>query len=216
MSSVIRPLGNEPPSVYWKRRALVVGALVAVIATLGFLIFGGGGGSADEAAPVAAPSAEPSPTGTATGAPAEVTPTASASPSASPSPTAQECAESAVTVTGQVDGESFASGASPNITLTIANTGTTECQRDIGAGANEIVITSGGYHVWSSDDCDPSQSSDLEVLKPGAQAQVTVTWDRTLSSPGCTGSGSNAQPGTYEVEVRNGEITGEKVRFVLQ
>jgi hypothetical protein len=88
--------------------------------------------------------------------------------------------------------------------------------RDIGADANEIIIESGTAHVWSSDDCDASKGTSPTVLPAGQAAQTTLTWSRTLSTPGCTTSGSPAQPGAYTVKGRNGEIISEPVRFTLQ
>lgn len=203
----------------------MLGPILLVFLLVAFLLLRGGGDPDPSAEPAPAPStsetglaAEPEPDESA---PAEgeldgqASPQASAEESPSPSPTAPACSDSDLLVTATLDSESYGSGSTPNITLTIANTSSADCQRDIGAGANEIVITSGGYHVWSSDDCDPSEATDEQVLEPGAQAQVTVTWDRTLSAPGCTGAGSAAQPGTYEVEGRNGSVVGDPVRFVL-
>ena len=147
----------------------------------------------------------------------------SASPSGGPSAAEQEaaataapCQDSDIAVAVAVDQDSYAAGANPQITMTITNTAAADCMRDIGSGNNEIVISSGGHHAWSSDDCDPSQTGNEQVLPAGAEAQVTVTWERKLSAPGCAGEASPAQPGAYQVEGRNGEVVSEPVRFVLQ
>jgi hypothetical protein len=54
------------------------------------------------------------------------------------------------------------------------------------------------------------------VLPAGQAATTTLTWSRALSTPGCTTSGAPAQPGTYAVTGRNGEVRSEPVRFTLQ
>jgi len=126
------------------------------------------------------------------------------------------CSDDDIAVTASVDGEVFSSGENPEITLTIANDSDADCLRDIGSGANEIVVSSGGQHAWSSDDCDPSQGTNEQLLPAGAKAQVTVTWERKLSAPGCAGEASDAQNGTYQVTARNGDVISDEVRITLQ
>lgn len=221
MSSVLRPVGPEDPSIYWKRRAVVFGSAFVVLIMLWVLLFSGGGDGSANASP---PSPSPSPTDTTSPEPsANASGSQSPSPSgsaaaagASPSASPAACADSAIAVTVTTDGETFPAGAGPKTTLSIKNTGTTDCVRDIGADANEIIIESGTAHVWSSDDCDASKGSSPTVLPAGQAAQTTLTWSRTLSTPGCTTSGSPAQPGSYTVKGRNGEIISEPVRFTLQ
>jgi hypothetical protein len=228
MSSVLRPRGPQKPSVYWRRRAVALLIVLAIPITVGFLIFRGGASEAE-------PQAEAEPQPTASGAPAEPAaeptegvqddpsaepdPSAAAAedqPTAEPTPAAPACSEEGIAVVVSTDAESYGSDAKPQITMTITNAAGDDCLRDIGAGANEIVITSGGYHVWSSDDCDPSDDVDEQVMPAGVEAATTVTWDRVLSAPGCGGSGAQAQPGTYQLEGRNGTVVSEPVRFVLR
>jgi len=211
MSTVLRPQGPQKATTYWRRRLVVLVAALAVLLTLGYLLFGGADPQDQaEAAPTpttnASPSPGPSPEGTAE---------SSAEPSANPA-AAPACQESGIAVVVATDRDSYAEGVNPQITLTIRNDSATDCLRDIGSGANEVVITSGGQHVWSSDDCDPSQASNEQVLDDGAEAAVTLTWERKLSAPGCAGQATAAQPGSYQVEGRNGSAVSDPVRFVLQ
>lgn len=205
MSTVLRPTGPQGAGVYWRRRAIVLLGLLAVISLLGFLLFGGRGGQEQAATPEPSqtPTAEPSP---------------SASPSASPGAEAEPaaCSELDVQVLASTDANTYAAGVNPKLTLTIANTSDSDCARDIGSGANEIIVTSGGQHVWSSDDCDPSQSRNEQVIPAGAKAVVELEWERKLSAPGCTGSAEPAKPGAYQVQTRNGKSLSEPVRIELQ
>ncbi|UGQ09206.1 hypothetical protein LO772_19850 [Yinghuangia sp. ASG 101] len=48
MDSVTRPVGHLPPSVYWRRRAIVLVALAVLIALVAFACTAGGGGGDDK------------------------------------------------------------------------------------------------------------------------------------------------------------------------
>lgn len=219
MSSVLRPRGPENPSVYWRRRAVVIGVVVVLLAALGWLIFGRSSGQ-----PQASPTPSPSPSASGTAAAEDQESSDSQAsekpdPSASSSARADEtpaCSDDDIEVTAATDKKVYAAGENPQITLTIENTSDADCLRDIGSGANEIVVTSGGQHAWSSDDCDPSAASNEQILAAGARAQVTVTWERKLSAPGCAGDAPAAQAGAYAAEARNGDVVSQSVRFELQ
>ena len=90
------------------------------------------------------------------------------------------------------------------------------CKRDVGPKANELSITSGGYHVWSSDDCNANDKSKVVVLKPGEKFAASITWDGRLTAPGCPDeNGAEAKAGTYRVEGRNLKVTSEPTPFAL-
>lgn len=206
----MKPVGPEEPQVYWRRRALVIGLVVLALIIL-FLIFRPKGGEETQAEPVTTPSptvsASPSPTATVTGSP---------SPTASPSTSARPCVDTDIEVTVTPDKQEYAEGEDPQLAMAIVNTGTTACQRDVGAGANEIVVSSGGVQVWSSDDCSPSTQSVVQTLEPGGQANVTVTWPRVKSAQGCPSPQAAVPAGAYDAVGRNGKVTSQKAAFTLQ
>ncbi|MBI1350037.1 MAG: hypothetical protein GC156_02840 [Actinomycetales bacterium] len=103
------------------------------------------------------------------------------------------------------------------MTLAITNTGTVACKRDVGPKANELEITSGGYHVWSSDDCNASDKSKVVVLKPDEKVASSITWNGRLSQKGCpdNGNGAQAKAGRYDVLGRNGKVTSDSTPFAL-
>lgn len=207
MSSVIKPVGPEDPSVYWKRRALVGGIAVLVLVLLWWLLWPKGGGDPE---PVAAP-ASPAPT-----VPITPSPVTTPSPSSSASTTGSACPETDVTVTVTSDSQTYPAGVDPKLTMSITNAGTLSCERDVGSAANEIAVSSGGVQVWSSDDCGGTGAPDLVTLKPGEAATVTVDWPRTASEPGCASEGSPVPPGSYDVEGRNGKVRSEPLALSLQ
>lgn len=208
MAGLMQPVGPEPPVVYWVRR----GALLLVVVTL---VLGGwwflGSRSAatpDTSTEVAAEETEvleddgSAPTEEALATPAEPT----------------ECLDSAIEVTATTDSSTYRVGQQdPILTLTITNVGDVPCFRDIGPKANELEITSGGYHVWSSDDCSTSDESNRTLMAPGKQAVSTLTWNSRLSQKGCPdeGKGRKAKAGRYEVVGRNLKVTSDGTAFAL-
>src|SRR5687768_10243460 len=155
-----RPVGPEPASTYWQRRAVVATGLVLVVA-LGSSLLTGGEDEPDslQQAPRPTPSAvSPS-----------AAPSAGASPSASPSPSTAVaiCQPEALKIEALTDAESYAVGATPRLTLRVTNTGAVPCTRDLGQAAVELVVFSGRDRIWSSDDCAPGGPKDVTTLAPG-------------------------------------------------
>ena len=126
------------------------------------------------------------------------------------------CLDSAITVEATTDSSTYPVGSTPRLTLTIINSGDVACKRDVGPKANELEITSGGYHVWSSDDCNASSKSKVIVLKPGEKVASSITWDGSLTQKGCpNGEGAAAKAGRYDLVGRNGKVTSESTPFAL-
>ncbi len=199
--------------VYWIRRGAIVLVVITLIVALWWLIGAvrGGGSSTDSAAPTASTeaSAEPSASGEANGSQA---PESSASSAAEP----VECVDSDIKVEATTDSSTYPVGSTPKLTLTITNTGDVACTRDVGPKANELEITSGGYHVWSSDDCNASSKSKVAELKPGDKVASSITWSGRLSQKGCpNGQGAEAKPGRYDLVGRNGAVTSKQTPFAL-
>lgn len=205
----MKPVGPEEPQVYWKRRALVGGGALVVLFLLWLLLWPKGG---DPDSDVSSAPASPA-------APSVVSPlpSASASTSASPSVTSDSaCADTDIEVAVTTAQSEYPAGVDPKITMSITNEGTLSCERDVGSGANEITVSSGGVRVWSSDDCSSSTDPDVVTLKPGESASVTVDWPRTASEPGCSNTGTPVEPGAYDAVGRNGKVESSEAAFVLQ
>ncbi|MCU1587184.1 MAG: hypothetical protein JWN31_677 [Frankiales bacterium] len=191
----LQPVGPLPAATYWRRRA---GLLLAVIAVL-FLgkscLGGGGGGGTPKAHTTPTPSSSPSTA--ATGAASTV------------------CADSALKAEASTDEPTYALGSTPKMTLAITNTSKTACARDMGSGAIEFVVFSGEDRVWSSDDCGTGRAASVVTLAPGARKVVTITWAGKRSKPNCAGSHDDAKPGTYRVVGRAGTLhsSGAVFRF---
>lgn len=209
---VLRPVGDQPPSVYWVRRGLLLVVLLLVLAVVWWLWPSGGDdttGTAAESTPTPTPSAGDS-----------------SSPSPEPSKTKKKpkpepelepaCADSAIEVTVDADAETYPADRQPAFTFTVENVSDEACSRDVGQSANELRVTSGGAQVWSSDDCNPGGSADRTNLDPGDRFVQTVSWPKELSAEGCPTPQESAEPGTYQVIARNLEVLSEPAVFVLE
>jgi hypothetical protein len=189
------PIGPEPPGVYWRRRLVVFVVLGAILLLLWWLIWGRGSGG--EASP------EPSPSTTSAPAPAPT----SATPSPEPSPTeVTECVDTDILVEASAGEAIYPVGSTPTLTLTVTNIGTRPCKRDVGPGANELLITQGEVTIWSSDDCNPSQNKDVITLDRGDAFETQLIWDGYLSAAGCPPNQPMAQAGEYTVVGRNSAV----------
>lgn len=204
----MHPTGPEPASVYWIRRGAIVLVILTLLVALWWLVGSlRGGGSESAAAPEGQSSSSASPEASTSASPESSAPT-----DAEP----VECLDSAIKVEATTDSSTYPVGSTPRLTLTIINTGDVACKRDVGPKANELEITSGGYHVWSSDDCNASSKSKVVTLEPGEKVASSITWDGRLTQKGCpNGEGAEAEPGRYDLVGRNGKVTSEPTPFAL-
>ena len=210
------PVGPEPASTYWFRRAAVVAGLLVVMVGLASLVGRDGddedtlatssepSAAAASARPTADPSVDPS---------ASPDPSGSADPSASP--TSGACAVDALEVKPAADAESYRVGATPRLSLSVTNSGTTPCTADLGQAQVEVTITSGSDSIWSSDHCAPGGEPDVVTLQPGEPVVQRVTWDGRRSTPGCGGDKAAVPAGTYRVGGRVGTQRVQGGTFVL-
>jgi len=211
--------------VYWLRRISIGVVVIALLAGGYWLVKGRHHKSA--AAPVASASASAAAPAPSLSAPASVAPVftqpavapaASSAGSAAAGPAAAAigvCPGSSIAVVASANHQTYAPGRAPKFTLTITNTGSVACQRNVGPKANALLVTSGGVHVWSSDDCNPSSLSKILTLKPGEKVATSIVWDRTVTKPGCPTKGTKAQSGRYQVIGKNGKVTSAPANFSL-
>ncbi len=201
MSSIRNPVGPQPPSVYWRRRLLVLLGVLAVVLVIVLIVVRPGTG--EEGAPT------PQPTG-------------SSEPTTAPSVAAgdeEACSPDVVALTAVTDSTSYSSGQQPMISMTIVNAGSVPCTFDVGTAAQEYVITSGSDRIWSSADCQTGGTSTEIVLEPGVeQATTPIPWDRTRSSTDTCDSDRpqvTAGGASYHLQVRVGEAESASTKQFL-
>lgn len=216
VDSLMKPVGPQPPAVYWRRRAAVVGGLLLPLIAI-ILLWPSGGDPAPTAA-TDQTSPSPSATGSEAASPSPSPTSSDTSPSATPSPTSTkvvECSDSDIVIDTKVDTAEPRVGQPVAVSMTIANVSDSPCTRDVGPVVNEFLITSGGYRVWSSDDCNPGGPSQIETIPAGQAFVVQANWPAIITSPGCPSPQQPAQPGSYDVAGANGSIVGSSAGFAL-
>ncbi|MDX6199035.1 MAG: hypothetical protein QOJ79_2186 [Actinomycetota bacterium] len=193
----LQPVGPLPASTYWRRRVLVL-----VVVVVGVLVVAKACGS--DPKPETLSGAKPSPSPSASPS-AQQSPVTTGSP-APPTPAPlQTCRDTVLQVTAESDAESYPSGGAPKFTLTVRNIGSVACRRALGPDAVELRVLSGEDRIWSSDDCNTAKGQGVMTLKPGEAQALSVRWPGKRTKPGCD-VGDVAQPGTYRVSARVGDI----------
>jgi hypothetical protein len=228
---VLQPVGSHPPSVYWVRRAVLLGALLLVVVLVVALVSAARGGAAEDQA-AGADAAASSTDGTTDGAgddtadeagdaSADATGDSAAegaeSPQPEPEPAApSDCAPTDLTVTLESDAERYADGADPTFTVTFTNSSAETCLVEAGNGSQALVITSGSDRIWSSHDCPAvAGGSRPLLLPPGAQESGRVAWPRVRSDEKCSGELPEPRPGTYTAMAVMGGAQSGTVVFTL-
>jgi hypothetical protein len=199
VSVLMEPRGPEPASVYWLRRAALALLVFTLLVALWWFLFGR--------------STSPATIQTATTSSAEEIVTEVLDEATPTEP--KECAEDVIRVRARTDKKSYPAGARPELTLVIRNTGDVACLREVGPRANEMKITSGGYHVWASKHCFAGKKSNVVLLEPGQRAQTTLRWNGRTSKRDCPKKTPQAKPGSYELVASNGDVSSPKARFSL-
>ena len=175
---------KSPSSAVYRRRRLVVfGALILLIAALAvgiWLVI------AQPWADAAGPAPTPSPSESS----ASPSPDATETPDGTPSPEPTEsgsaaapCRATDVTVEAVADAETYPAGALPALSISLTNNGSAPCTLDVGSATQSFTVTSGDDVWWRSTDCQENPSSMVVTIEAGQNvtSATPVEWDRTRS-----------------------------------
>lgn len=219
-------MGPRPAAVYWRRRALVLTLLLAVL--------GGGGwlgvlltGHHRPVTAVDTVAATSSRTATATPTPAldqvvpalsgVLAPPSSASPAtttAAPVP-GGACSDAMLRLEVRAPTSASAAGT-PTFDLVITNVSPVPCVRAVDKRLQELVMfDTAGVRIWGSNDCSPETSPDQRTLAPGEELSFAVLWSGLTSEPTCTAARVAPQPGSYVLRGRLGSLTGPDTLITL-
>jgi hypothetical protein len=89
------------------------------------------------------------------------------------------------------------------------------CRVDLGAKFTSVVVASGDTPLWDSSSCLRGTGSQVVMLRRGAPASHTITWDQKTSLSGCQGQGTAVRAGTYTAAAFNGRLRSQATTFVL-
>jgi hypothetical protein len=233
---------NLPPSVYWRRRALVLVLGIGIFALLVWTVNGVAdrGNQASPASHVthvghhqaaSGPSAQPpGSSATPSAAHAQSSPAPAATPTPSPAPTSTSAAAGApaglpaacrprqVVLSLVPDQGSYGPREHPRFDVYVVSVGRRDCSFNVGSRYLSVVIKSGGItRIWSSADCLPGPGSDVIALSTGVPSVLHFSWNRKASLPGCRPSRAAVRPGTYTATVTasRDRLASQGMVFVL-
>jgi hypothetical protein len=195
MSSVLYPVGPQPPRVYWFRRLVVLGVPLILILIIAISCSGGGGKPTNGAG------------GTGTNPTTTPTGTASSDQNAACIP-----GDLSAVLDTDAQGSIYPVGATPHFTATITNVSSSSC-KFTSTTSNEIwTVWTGPRKFWTTAGCPQSDTTSTKKLDPQSSLQLSITWDGTAQEPNCK-SGDPAQAGTYVLHARLDGVKAQQVVF---
>ena len=243
MSGVLHPVGPEPASTYWLRRALVVGVVAALIALFALLIPNG------ETTQLAVPAAgTASPTSSAAVTPAPASPSTSSTPtstrSAKAESTAKASSKSTATSksTASAKPKAKATEAPPAgpalcdpgdlratltgtprvrvkkvavFNLSLINGSKKTCRISVNAENFELKITTGKDTIWTTGDCSTSVRSINADVASQKAAVWRMKWNGRGSAPGCKSESEVPKAGSYVATAQLSEAKAAKMRLFV-
>ncbi len=214
MTSLTR--GPLPASVYWRRRALLVGlglVLVLVVSNL----FGGDGEKPQGDAVATTVSGDPT-ASTDDGPKKAKKPKKPKKTTAPQEPVLAQpdgpCTDSDIVITPTV--EQAVAGQPVTVTLQLRTSTAEACTWRVSANHVTMKITSGADEIWTSRQCPGAIPVQDVVVRSAVTTFVDVAWKARRSDVGCPIPTPWALPGTYHVHAA--ALGGEpaQARFQLQ
>lgn len=232
---MFRPVGTQPPSVYWRRRLLFLGTvlvLLVLIVITARVLLGGDGAAAPPGAgssDLLSTATQPAPsTGSSSTTQHSTTPAShtgsestSRSGSATTTPPPQRCVLAALAVRATADHTSYSVGDKPHLMLQVTNTGTVACVQDLADPQIELLVYNGESRVWGSHDCKILSGTNDMTLPPNAPVRVTVIWSGLSSNVNSAHTAAACGPrqvvgaGTYTLYAKLHGKTGQAAQFSI-
>lgn len=236
---MLHPIGRLPSQIYWRRRLLLVGIVVALAFAAGWFFIGGASGEADGVAtdvPTETTSRPPSEEQALPGleqivpslVPAEAadsgTPAAGSTPAPAPVPEPEPepvepgpCPDEAIGLTVGSEFPEYAAGSKPLLGLNVTNIGAVPCLRDLDLALQTWgLFAADGTRLWGSNDCYPEQSvPSSTLLAPGQVVTFSIIWSGQTSEPTCTAQRQELGPGAYILRGYLGTVLSPDVPLVL-
>jgi len=234
---LLRPVGRESTATYWRRRALLLVAVLLVLFVGSRACAGDGSGEAGalrrgtgislagpataESTSTATPSDDSGGAVEPTGAPTDGGGTRQ--PTSEPSSGVVAgggvvpgyCRDDKIGVAVRPTKSTFPPTQDATFRLNIVNIGAGPCRYEVGPRGWEATVESGSTRVWNSDDCAVTEASTLRTLQPDEPVAITIVWDRIRSKPGCPSGQPAAAAGMYTMIANAGNVAGPQASFVL-
>jgi hypothetical protein len=109
----------------------------------------------------------------------------------------------------------YHAGQYPVFEVSAVSTAARACSFDISPAKLHVQVSSSCRVIWDSADCTRGQPDRRAELRRGVPAQESLSWNRSISLPGCVTVASSARPGTYQVQARDASVASPVRTFKL-
>lgn len=218
---MFHPVGSLPPSVYWRRRLVLLTAVAVLVVLTGWVLRPG-----REDKPLAEPVGATSRSTSA--APTQPRPSTTAQPPSTPARTSARpssggrtsvstpaCAQSDLRVAAVTGQATYRIGDQPIVMLQVTNVGARPCVQDLADQQVELRIYNGESRVWGSHDCEVQAGTDPRAIAAGQSVRVSITWSGLSSQPKCAGTRQRVGAGTYTLYARLSGHEGKAAQFSI-
>jgi hypothetical protein len=221
---MLHPVGTLPASVYWRRRMMLLGAVV-VLAVLSAVVLNSDNGKPQGAPPAATHTSTsnaalhttavstPSTTGTSSTSSTHAATGSTISPGSPGVPTT--CTSSQLKVAAVAGQTHFQVGDHPQLLLQVTNIGTAPCVQDLADSQVELRVYNGESRVWGSHDCQIEPGKNDQTLLVGQAVRVSIIWSGLSSQPKCAGTRQRVGAGTYTLYAVLSGHTGTAAQFSI-
>ena len=125
------------------------------------------------------------------------------------------CAPGTVVLSVFSSRASYSGGQDPRFAVYAVSTAPGTCTFVLGPGTLHLEVMSSGRVIWDSGDCARAADAWTARLSRGIPAVESVTWNRTITLPGCVTLASSARAGTYEAQAWTASVSSAVLSFRL-
>ena len=125
------------------------------------------------------------------------------------------CAPNAIVLSVFTSKTSYHAGQYPVFEVYAVSTASRACAFNLSPAKLHVLVSSSGRVIWDSADCTRGQPNKRAELRRGVPAQESLSWNRTISLPGCVTVASSARPGPYQVQARDASVASPFRTFKL-
>jgi hypothetical protein len=125
------------------------------------------------------------------------------------------CAPNAIVLSVFTSKSSYHAGQYPVFEVYAVSTASRACTFNLSPAKPHVLVSSSGRVIWDSADCTRGRPNKRAELRRGVPAQESLSWNRTISLPGCVTVASSARPGPYQVQARDTSVASPFRTFKL-
>jgi hypothetical protein len=125
------------------------------------------------------------------------------------------CAPNAIVLSVFTSKTSYHAGQYPVFEVYAVSTASRVCTFNLGPAKLHVLVSSSGRVIWDSADCTRGRPNKRAELRRGVPAQESLSWNRTISLPGCITVASSARPGPYQVQAKDASVASPFRTFKL-